>query len=111
MKLREYEPTEARFAAAWRSLRAILDRGFRWSDQVSEIVTFTYVSSASSHSVALAGSDPPLAVVCLDAQPDPATGAHESMQPVSWSWDDGTLTVTDVGALSGTYTVRLGILR
>lgn len=109
-KLIAWEPPEAAFARAWRSLRVILERGLRWEDQIGPTVDFRYDSSVSSHEVKVTGESP-LAVLCLDAQPDPPDGTHTSGEPVAWSWDGSTLTVTDVGSLSGTYTVRLGIVR
>lgn len=110
---RQYEPSDPLLARWVRDVRAILTRGFRWADQVGELVAMRYDGDEAPYDVRVSTTTRPLAVLCLAATKRGDQSQTESGARVKWSWLNGSVRIHEVDLSSATdeYDVILGILQ
>jgi hypothetical protein len=87
---------------ALRSLREVLERGFRWREQVAGVVDTTIDTAALPLSLDVPRIKvAPLAVMLLSAiEQRSQTGERISGGVVEWEWRGGRLVIHDVSGLT-----------
>lgn len=80
--------------SAWQpwidAMTQILTGGFSFGDQVAKLVTATWNSDRMTP-IAVGGTTPPIAVLCLSARTGQTT---ISPVVVTWTWSAGSITIT-----------------
>ncbi len=88
---------------AFRSLRTVLERGFRWREQVAGVVETVIDTSELPVSVEVPNISRPIAVLLLGAIVQRSENGHViSGGEVTWEWRGGALLIHDVSGLAVT---------
>lgn len=87
---------------SFRSLREVLDGGWRWREQVRAVIDTVIDTGALPVGIQAPGVRKPLAVLLLSAaEQDAANGALTvSSASVTWEWRGGQLIIHSVAGLS-----------
>jgi hypothetical protein len=89
--------------AAMRSIREILEGGWRWREQVQHVKTVTLAGDDLPLSLAFDGLlSPPVCVLMLSAvEADSGTGIVISGGAVTWSFANGAVVLSGLSEITG----------